>query len=46
MRPFSGCMNARENSSGFIARSTAVEFVALDWDHVFALARYLHPRLP
>lgn len=25
---------------------TAVEFVGLDWDHVFALARYLHPRLP
>jgi hypothetical protein len=24
----------------------AVEFAALDWDDLFALARYLHPRLP
>ncbi len=26
--------------------SMAVEFDQLDWDDVFALARFLHPRLP
>jgi hypothetical protein len=26
--------------------SIAVEFDQLDWDDVFALARFLHPRLP
>jgi hypothetical protein len=24
----------------------AVEFLELDWDDLFALARFLHPRLP
>jgi hypothetical protein len=28
------------------ARGVALEFEALDWDDMIALARYLHPRLP
>ena len=28
------------------AGKTAIEFDQLDWDDMFALARYLHPRLP
>jgi hypothetical protein len=28
------------------ASSFGVEFDQLDWDDLFALARYLHPRLP
>ncbi len=28
------------------ADGVGVEFAALDWDDLFALARYLHPRLP
>jgi len=27
-------------------RGTALEFCQLDWEDLFALARYLHPRLP
>ena len=28
------------------AEGVAVEFERLDWDDLFALARFLHPRLP
>jgi hypothetical protein len=28
------------------ADELALEFEALDWDDIFALARFLHPRLP
>ena len=29
-----------------LADGLAIEFEQLDWDDLFALARYLHPRLP
>jgi hypothetical protein len=35
------CSVVRQDRSGM-----AVEFDGLDWDDLFALARFLHPRLP
>jgi hypothetical protein len=35
------CRVRRANDQG-----VALEFEQLDWDDMFALARYLHPRLP
>ena len=35
------CMVRRKGSEG-----VALEFEKLDWDDLFALARFLHPRLP
>lgn len=35
------CQVKRRHPTGM-----AVEFQALDWDDMFALARFLHPRLP
>jgi hypothetical protein len=29
-----------------VGEGVALEFLDLDWDDLFALARYLHPRLP
>lgn len=37
----SDCRVARRHTHG-----VALEFDALDWDDLLALARYLHPRLP
>lgn len=38
---FTACRVKRRQAGG-----VAVEFAALDWDDLFALARYVHPRLP
>jgi PilZ domain len=35
------CSVVRQDSTG-----VALEYDRLDWDDLFALARYLHPRLP
>jgi hypothetical protein len=35
------CSVVRQDSTG-----AALEFDGLDWDDLFALARFLHPRLP
>jgi hypothetical protein len=35
------CSVSRRDEEG-----VALEFEQLDWDDIFALARYLHPRLP
>jgi hypothetical protein len=35
------CLVRRKSDEGI-----AVEFDQLDWEDLFALARYLHPRLP
>ena len=35
------CLVVRRDSTG-----VALEFEGLDWDNLFALARFLHPRLP